>query len=113
MAHRRRSIGRRPLDQRTAAEAFGHPGIDPRQWLCFALVDADEPVEFDAEYGPLISCTAQPGGNPLVCQLGMQIAGDGEGEYHPFVAGDTVLVAMPGGNERNAVILARLPNSRA
>ncbi len=110
---RRASAGRRPLDQRTAAEAFAYPGIDPRSWLTFALVDQDDPIDFDPEYGPLISCTAQPGGNPLRCQLGMQVAGDGEGEFHPFVAGDTVIVALVGGNERTAVILARMPNARA
>ena len=110
---RRASAGRRPLDQRTAAEAFAYPGIDPRMWITFALVDQDEPIDFDPEYGPLISCTAEPGGNPLRCQLSMQVAGDGEGEYHPFVAGDTVLVLCVGGNERTAVIVGRMPNARA
>ncbi len=43
----------------------------------------------------------------------MQIAGDGEAEYHPFVEGDGVVVAMMGGSIRDCVIIGRLCSKRA
>src|SRR5512142_901340 len=110
----RRIPFRRPPDQRTAAEALSHPGIDPRVWFSYGLVAQDSPYEFDPDYGPLIAVELQPSGVLVNARVGMQVAGDGEGEYHPFVEGDEVAVLLEQGNERgNCLIVARCSNSRA
>lgn len=104
----------RSPDQRTMAEALSHPGIDPRVWFSYGLVMQDAPVEFDPEYGPLIAVELQPSGVPVNARVGMQVAGDGEGEYHPFVEGDEVAVLLEQGSERgNCLIVARCSNKRA
>ncbi len=103
----------RPIDLRSLGEAMAFPGIDPRTWLSYATVDAD-PVTFDDEMGPLIYVTLQPSQVPCTCVVGMQVAGDLEGDYSPFVEGDTVLVALPQGMERGGgAIIARFNNARA
>lgn len=89
-------------------EGGGLPGKD---WLSIATVDDDEPVTFDPDLGPLVNVTTQPKQIPLVCRVGMRIAGRGEGEYFPFVAGDEVLVAILQGDARaGGVILCRVCN---
>jgi hypothetical protein len=51
----------------------------------------------------------QPGGNVLPCRVASSCAGDGEGEWHPFVGGDEVIVLIPDGDEKNGgVIVGRL-----
>lgn len=89
------------------------PGMDPRQWTSYGTVDADE-IEFDPSLGPLIPVTLQPSQVQILCRTMSSVAGNGEGEYVPFVAGDEVLVAIPGGAERSGacVILGKLNNER-
>jgi hypothetical protein len=106
------------MDVRTMAEAFGHPGIDPRQWFAYGIVDDmndDDPepsVVFDEDFGPLVKVTLQPTMIPAYCRVAGSIAGNGEGEYHPFVAGDEVLVLIPEGDERgDCAIIGRMNNS--
>lgn len=106
----------RPIDQATAAQTVRSPGIDPRQWISVGLVTAgnenDEIVIFDESEGqPLVRVLLEPSKIPVVARVGGQVAGNGEGDWHPFVEGDEVLVAIPEGNERaGCVILCRLPN---
>lgn len=116
MAQSRRRALRRSggPDPRTMAETFAYPGIDPRQWFSYGLVAQDAPFEFDPDYGPLIAVELQPSGVEVNCRVGMQVAGDGEAEYHPFVEGDEVAVLIPQGNERgDCLIVARCSNARA
>jgi hypothetical protein len=87
-------------------------GFPDRTWLSFATVDDESPVTFDPELGPLVSVTTHPEGRPLVCRVGMRLAGRGEGEYEPFVAGDELLVAIVEGHPRaGGVVLCRLCNA--
>lgn len=111
MARRRRTaLGQAPIDQRTVGEGISFPGIDPRQWISYGVVD-DEAVTFDEELGPLLAVTLQPSGYQVTCRLAYGTAGNGEGEYHPFVPGDEVLVAIPEGDERaGCVVFGRLNN---
>jgi hypothetical protein len=107
---------RRPMDSATAAAGMARPGIDPRQWISYGLVHATDPkdvVSFDEEYGqPLVCVTLQPSGHAVHCRVATTIAGNGEGEYHPFVKGDEVLVAIPAGVEAaGPVIIGRLNNA--
>lgn len=121
MKRRRRGALRRAgtgLDLRTFAEGMRFPGIDPRQWISYGTVegqtkdDEDPEVVFDPDYGPLVKVMLQPSMIPVVCRVGSQTAGNGEGEYFPFVAGDEVLVAIPEGDEiADCVILCRMNNA--
>ena len=79
--------------------------------LSFGTVQDESPVEFDPERGPVVNVSLQPSRVPVRCRVLMLLGGAGEGEGHPFVAGDEVLVAVPGGDPRGeCVILGRLPN---
>lgn len=115
MTHRDSTYGE--FDAATLAEALARPGIDPRQWCSFATVDAqdpdsgDVPVQFPPEYGPLVNCTLHPSGLRVRCRVAMQCGGNGEGEWHPFIEGDEVLVLVPEGDEAaGCTIVGRLSN---
>lgn len=111
MAPRRRPRPR-PIDLTALAESMAGPGRDTRQWVSFGLV-TEEPVDFDPDHGPLVPVNLVPSEVEVLCRVAMQVGGNGEGEYYPFVEGDEVLVLVPGGNERGGcVIVGRLPNQR-
>jgi len=108
----RRRPRARPMNLPDLANAMKGPGNDTRQWVSFGLVD-EVPVDFDVDHGPLISVILKPSEVEVVCRVAMQVGGNGEGEYYPFVEGDEVIVLVPGGNERGGcVIVGRLPNQR-
>jgi hypothetical protein len=91
------------------------PGMDTRQWVSFGLVEPDsedtKSVDFDEEVGPLIAVRLVPSDLIVRCRLSSTIAGNGEGEYFPFVASDEVLVLVPEGNERaGCTIVGRMNN---
>ncbi len=104
------------FDGASMGRAFAAPGMDPRQWISYGTVDEDTDdapsVNFDEELGPMINVTLQPSGAPVVCRVAASIAGDGEAEYYPFIAGDEVVVAIPAGDEKSGcVILGRHNNA--
>jgi hypothetical protein len=109
-------------DPTTAAAGNAGPGNDTRQWLSYALVDADTPnahnVLFTNDDGadlpyPLVLVTLQPSGISVAARVGAHVAGKGESSWRPFVAGDEVLVAIPEGDERaGPVIIQRLNQGR-
>lgn len=114
MARRKRGRTARPADARAIGEAISYPGIDPRQWVSYGVVDAGEPVAFDPDYGPLVAVTLKPSEVEVTARVAMTIAGNGEGEFFPFVEGDEVLVALPGGSERaDVAIIGRMSNARS
>ena len=107
------------LNAATVRELAKGPGIDTRQWLSNGTVEigtADQhPVRFNDEtgaplqHGVLVDVKLRPSGIVVPCRVASACAGNGEGEYHPFVDGDEVLVAIPGGDERaGCVILGRM-----
>lgn len=113
------SMGRRsakPIDQTTMGQAVKQAGIDPRQWVSIGLVTAggegDDIVVFDEDEGqPLVRVLLEPTKIPVRARVGAQVAGNGEGDWHPFVEGDEVVVVVPEGNERaGCVIICRLSN---
>lgn len=99
------------FDHATMGQAFAAPGMDPRQWVSMASVDPDSEnarsVSFtDADgnpspYGPLVSVTLQPSGISIRCRVAGAVAGNGEAEWYPFVAGDEVCVVIAEGDERD------------
>jgi len=84
-----------------------HDTIGP---LSFGTVEDEEPVEFDPERGPLINVALQPSRVPVRCRVVMRVGGAGEAEYHPFVAGEEVLVALPNGPRGECAIVGKLAN---
>src|SRR5262245_23950415 len=88
--------------------------MDMRQWCSYGTVDPEtddeKSVEFTDDYGPLVNVTIQPSGLPVRCRVASFVAGAGEGEWYPYIAGDEVIVMFPGGSELNAVIVGRLSN---
>jgi hypothetical protein len=103
------------LDVQTIKQLFSGPDMDTKQWISYATVEADTPenpsVEFTAEYGPLVNVTLHPSGLSVRARVVMRIAGNGEAEYVPYIAGDEVMVVIPEGNERaGAAIIGRLCN---
>ena len=100
-------------DPVSIAAALAAPGNDTRQWVSFGTVDPDtdgaRSVEFTKEYGPLVNVTLCPSAVPVRCRVAGAHAGNGEGEWHPFVAGDEVLVVIPEGDEMaGCTIVGRL-----
>lgn len=88
----------------TERENFAGPGQDTRQWVSYGIVDDDtedqKAVTFDEDYGPLVSVTLQPSGTPVRCRVGGSCAGNGEGEYFPFLGGDECVVVIFEGDEK-------------
>lgn len=102
----------RPIDFATVLGGLSPP---EKQWCSIAIVSTDPevpPVEFSREDGQVyVNVVLQPSMVPVRARLGGQIAGAGEGEYFPFLAGDEVMVLLPEGREdAGAVVVARLSN---
>lgn len=108
------------IDAASLADLFSRPGIDPRSWMSYGLVEPDPSASEHSvifnddegnplDHGVLISVKLQPSGVKVTCRVSGSCAGVGEGEYHPFGPGDEVLVAIPNGNEHSGcVIIGRL-----
>ena len=110
-----RSHGYNSFDAAQLGKAFAAPGMDTRQWVSFGVVDQEtgdqKSVEFNADYGPLVSVTLQPSAVGVRCRVAMSVSGSGEGEYHPFIGGDEVIVVVPEGHERaGCTIVGRCSN---
>lgn len=89
------------------------PGIDPRVWLTLAVV---EKVGYDPAGGVFADVTFQPTGEPETAYVAAPYAGNtagiGFGAWFPLEVGDTVLVAVPGGDTgAGPVIVARFWNT--
>lgn len=109
----------RQTDQTTMAQAFAGPGMDPRVWIAYAVVDeageaeGEQAVEFDKDDGQVyVNVLLKPYDTPLRCRVGQLFAGPGEACFFPVMPGDEVLVAIPEGHYRaGAVVIARLNNA--
>ncbi len=106
------------MDAAAWGEGLAAPGLDPRTWCSYGVVsgssdpDSEERcVDFTEGY-PLVSVLTQPGLVPLRCKVAMRMAGNGEAEWHPFLPGDEVFIAIPEGDHRaGGVILGKLNNA--
>jgi hypothetical protein len=109
------------MDIASFRDLFAGPGADTRSWMEYGQVQPNSgnanSVRFDDEdgnplpQGVLVDVKLMPSGIILPCRVGGHVAGLGEAEFSPFGPGDEVLVAIPGGNERNGgVIIQRLTN---
>jgi len=91
------------FDHLTQGQAHSGPGQDTRQWCSYGTVDRETPGDpsttFTDAYGPLVRVTLHPSGTPVVCRVAHEVAGNGEGEWFPFLEGDEVMVLIPEGDE--------------
>lgn len=107
------------LDVSELRAAVAGPGADTRQWVSYGLVDPGEKsVIFTDEngdpspIGPIVVVTLQPSGITVPCRVASTCAGNGEGEWVPFMPGDEVIVIIPEGNEQaGCCIVGRLNQS--
>lgn len=106
------------LDIATLRHLVTGPGTDSRQWVSYGTVadpgEGNDPIEFDEDeyHQPLIEVILQPSSVGVRCRVAMGVAGDGEGEWYPFIKGDEVIVVLPQGDEKaGPVIVGRLANS--
>jgi hypothetical protein len=107
------------FDAVTFREAIAAP---EQTWVSYGLVSPQQnvdgevidSVEFDDELGPLVNVRLQPSNREVRCRIASFVAGDGEGEYAPFIQNDEVLVIIPEGDLRSGpCIVGRLNNARA
>lgn len=103
----------RELDVQTIRDLLKGPGIDTREWVSYGIVQTDSTeddraVAFSEEYGPLVNITLQPQGVDVRARVAGTVAGNGEGEWYPFQAGDEVIVLLVSGRYENAVIIGRM-----
>lgn len=97
---------RSSVDVGRLSAAAARPGIDPRVWLTLAVVDE---IGFDPENGIFADITYQPDGTKETALIGAAYAGNEFGFYCPVEIGDTVLVAVAGGDPGNGpVIISRM-----
>lgn len=112
-----RSFNSPPLDTGALREAVAGGGVDPRQWLTYGQVMEDEGTEKSVVFndpdmpGPYVMVKLLMSGYEVPCRVASFVAGAGEGDWFPFVAGDEVVVGVIDGDERTGcVILGRLNN---
>lgn len=107
------------FDAAAFGEALERPGIDPRQWFSYGIVDDSsgdsKSVRFKDEngealpFGVMVDVTLQPSGIKVPCRVAGQVAGVKEADWYPFQDRDEVLVAIPQGDERaGCVIIGRM-----
>lgn len=72
--------------------------------------DGEDAVTYSDEDGVMVLVNLQPSKLQLNCRVLQQSAGKGEGEFSPFVAGDHVVVLLPRGSTRYAIIIGRMSN---
>lgn len=100
---------RKSPDIRRLGSAVSYPGIDPRVWFSYAIV---KELGYDADEGVFADVMLVPDGEPETVLLGHPYAGGDFGFWFPVNEGDTVLVAMPRGDQAGGpVIVSRVWNA--
>ncbi len=101
------------------ADLAARPGMDTRGWIVNGTVDIGTEQDQSVQYvdvngkrmAPLVNVLFHPSGIRAPCRVLGQVAGAGEADWFPFADGDEVIVAIPGGDERNgAFIIGRGSN---
>ena len=97
------------LDLAALGRAISYPGIDPRIWVSYGIVDREQDdqksVEFNGDGGPLVWVLLQPHNQLVACRVASGVAGNGEAEWHPFLEADEVIVLIPEGDTRSTPVI--------
>ena len=97
---------RRVIDPTRISRLVSRPGVDPRQWLTYAVV---KELGFDPAEGMFADVQYVPTGEIETVLVGASYAGNDFGCWAPLEVDDTVVVGIPGGDPGNGpVILARV-----
>lgn len=94
------------IDTSRLGEALSRPGIDPRCWICLAVV---EDIAIDPDEGVFADLFTMPWREQITARVASQYVSNGAGIYFPLKVGDEVLVAIPDGSTmQGACVIARL-----
>jgi hypothetical protein len=83
------------IDARDLAGIVSAPGIDPRMWVCEAIIRS---ISVDASEGVKADIYLMPWMLEETARVPCCYAGPGFGSYYPLQEGDEVLVACPDGD---------------
>lgn len=105
-----RSRVTRGLDVTRLANAVSRPGIDPRIWVSYAVLQTEPFVdERPGKQGVFADVQLLPSGVMDTARVGAIYAGNGFGLYAPLHKDDEVLVCAPSGDpDEGLVIVQRL-----
>ena len=92
------------IDTGRLANAVSRPGIDPRVWVSFAIV---QKVVIDPLEGVFVDVLLMPKQVNATCRVGTEYAGDGFGVYAPLEVDDEVLVEAANGDPNNGYVITR------
>lgn len=90
------------VDIRRLANAVSYPGIDPRIWCSWAVVNQ---LGFDSKQGIFADVTLVPSGEPETVYIGASYAGGSFGEWEGVSKDDTVLLLFPNGDPNQGGVL--------
>ena len=94
------------IDTGRLGEALSRPGIDPRCWICLAVV---EDIAIDPDEGVFVDVLTMPWREEITARLASPYVASGSGMYFPIKVGDEVLVALPDGSPmQGACVIGRL-----
>ena len=94
------------IDTGRLGEAISRPGIDPRCWICLAVV---EDIAIDPDEGVFVDLLTMPWREEITARLSSPYVASGSGMYFPIKVGDEVLVALPDGSPmQGACVIGRL-----
>lgn len=77
-------------------EALKRPGLDTRQWVSLAIVEA---ITYDAVEGPYADVRLMPANELVTARIGAAYAGNGFGIWAPLYVDDEVMVCLPDGDQ--------------
>ena len=92
------------LDTTRVANAVSRPGIDPRIWVSYAIVNA---IALDPDNGLICDITLMPNGGQFSARVGVEYAGNGFGDHSPLAVDDEVLVESIMGDPDHGYVITR------
>jgi hypothetical protein len=96
------------IDVSRLADAVSRPGIDPRVWVSYAIVQSEPVVETaQGQQDVFVDVLLVPTMQPDTARLCADYAGNGFGLYAPLHKDDEVVVIAPSGDPDEGLVIAR------
>lgn len=96
------------IDVSRLADAVSRPGIDPRVWVSYAIVQSEPVVETaQGQQDVFVDVLLVPTMQPDTARLCADYAGNGFGLYTPLHKDDEVVVIAPSGDPDEGLVIAR------
>lgn len=98
------------IDVARLSNAVSRPGIDPRVWVSYGVLDSEPYIEtVNGQEDIVVDVTLLPTLQEETARVGAIYAGNGFGLYCPLHEGDEVLIAAPSGDpDEGLVVVQRL-----